>query len=156
MNAPMNRAQRRAMKKGRGATEYRDVPLPAALDEFTVFDMTQTLLNKISNGAIEAYRGEPVFRDNAGQLCYVCPALKGWVETWELINDQLGTNINLYPLRRIHNKLDAGMILAEGEISAAKDTLLSMRLVFRAADRSRIASIARSAQIKILLEDRAP
>jgi hypothetical protein len=155
MNAPMNRAQRRAMKKGRRAPEYRDVPLPAALDEFTVFDMVQTMMDKISNGAIEAYRGEPVFRDNAGSLCYVCPALKGWIETWELINDQLGTNINLQPIGRIHNKLDAGMVLTESEITAGKDSLQAMRLVFRASDRSRIASIARSAQIKILLEDRS-
>jgi len=154
LNAPLNRAQRRAMKKARKPAPERIIPLPPMLDEFTVFDMAQTILDKIANGAIETVQGNPVFRDNAGILCYVCPALDGWIKTWQRINDELGTNINMQAFGRIHNKLSADMPITDIEIEAALDALQAMRTVFRCSDRSRIASIATTAQIKMLIEER--
>ena len=52
-------------------------------------------------------------------------------------------------LKRLHNSVP----ITEAEIHAAADTLHSMRLVFRASDRKVISSIAKTAQIKILLEE---
>lgn len=153
ISQPTNRAQRRAAKRGKLLMPERIVPLPSLMDEFTVFDMPQTIIDNIKNGQIDAYQGKPVFRDNTGQLCEVCPALAGWIETWEMINLQLGTNINLQPLGKLHNKLQADMPLSVPDVTTAEETLRSMRLVFRASDRNLIASIAKSAQIKILLED---
>jgi hypothetical protein len=153
MNMPLNRAERRALAKGKRQQPERIVPLPKILDEFTVFDMAQTIIDKISHGEIEAYQGRPVFRDNTGTLCEVCPALAGWIDTWHSINDRLGTNINLTPLEKLLKRLHNSVPITEAEIHAAADTLNSMRLVFRASDRKVISSIARTAQIKILLEE---
>jgi hypothetical protein len=152
--AGMNRAERRALARGKHQQPERIVPLPKILDEFTVFDMAQTIIDKISHGEIEAYQGRPVFRDNTGALCEVCPALAGWIETWHSINDRLGTNINLTPLEKLLKRLHNSVPITEAEIHAAADTLHSMRLVFRASDRKVISSIAKTAQIKILLESK--
>ena len=155
MQANLNRAQRRALKRGRLPMPERVVPLPSILDEFTVFDMPQSIIDNIKQGQINAYQGKPVFRDNAGHLCEVCPALAGWIETWQLINGKLGTNINLAPLSKIYNKLQVDMPLTLQDVAAAEETLNAMRQVFRNNDRSLFASIAKSAQIKILMEDMA-
>jgi hypothetical protein len=56
MNQPLNRAQRRAMARGKLPAGERFAPLPALLDEFTIFDMPQTILDKLRNGEIEAER----------------------------------------------------------------------------------------------------
>jgi len=149
----MNRAQRRAMMRNKQRLAERFVPLPALLDEFTIFDMPQTILDKLRNGEIEAYQGRPVFRDNTGAICEICPALSGWIYTWQRINDELGLNINLDPLGRLHNKLQADMPLQLADIEAAETTLTTMRQVFRASDRRQIASIAKTAQIAILIEE---
>jgi len=53
----MNRTQRRlAERNERRGTVYteRVKPLPALLDEFTVFDMPQTIIDQLKNGAIDA------------------------------------------------------------------------------------------------------
>jgi len=154
MNQPINRAQRRAMLRNKQKLSERLVPLPALLDEFTIFDMPQTIMEKLRNGEIEAYQGRPVFRDNTGTLCEICPALSGWIFTWQRINDELGLNINLEPLGKLHNKLQADMPLQPADVDAADATLKIMRQVFRASDRNRIASIAKTAQIAILIEER--
>ncbi len=152
----MSRALRRQLERHQRRNicrKERVVSLPAMLDEFTVFDMPQTILDKISNGEIEAYQGRPVFRDNAGVLCEVCPALKGWIETWERINASLDLNINLRPLTIIHNKLDVSMLISKQQIDQAKTTLTEMRHAFRTNDRSKIASVAKTAQISMLMEN---
>ena len=112
----MNRAKRRAMARNKRPAADRFVPLPSLLDEFTVFDMPQTILDKICNGEIEAHQGVPVFRDNTGELCEVCPALAGWIFTWQRINDQLGSGLDLNPLKRLHNKLHADMPLTPSRV----------------------------------------
>lgn len=152
-NISMNRAMRRAMKHRRQVKPAQVVPLPSLLDEFTIFDIPERILSKLRNGEIEALQGRPVFYDNAGDLQEVCPALEGWIFTWQMINDKLGLNLGLAPLRKLHNKLQACMLLTHTDVTQAQAALEHIRAIYRITDRQKIASIAKEAQIAILIGD---
>ncbi len=152
----MNRAQRRQAernaKRGIAHTE-RIVPLPALLDEFTVFDMPQTIFDQIKNGQIDAVDDVPVFRDNTGNLCEVVPALEGWIFTWEKITTELKiNNIAFTSMRILLSKLNSNAMLSAIDIAAAGCELNQCRLLFRKCDRTKLMDIAKTAQLQILLE----
>lgn len=151
MNRTERRQAERNQRRGKIYTE-RIVPLPSLFDEFTVFDMPQTMLDKLLNGEIEAVQGVPVFYDNEGKLNEICPALQGWIFTWQHINEKLNAGINLAPLQRINNKLNAASPITMNEVIAARVSLDTMRKFFRSADRKAITDITKTAQIALLME----
>lgn len=149
----MNRAMRRAAAKAKPMQAPKVVPLPALLDEFTVFDHIDTLLLKIGNGHIETVQGVPVFRDNEGKLTQVCPALQGWIETWQMINEKLGLVIPIQHFQLICNKLHYDTIITERDLKLATATNAYCKAVFRQR-RKEITEVAKLAQFKILLESK--
>lgn len=149
----MNRAMRRAAAKAKPMPPTKVVPLPALLDEFTVFDHIDTMLQKIGNGYIESVQGVPVFRDNEGKLNQVCPALQGWIETWQMINEKLNLVIPVQHLQSICNKLHYAMPITERDLKLATATNAYCKAVFRQR-RKEITEVAKLAQFKILLESK--
>jgi len=151
----MNRAQRRQAerndRRGKVFTE-RVVPLPALLDEFTVFDMPQTILEQISHGSVDSIQGIPVFRDNTGVWTEITPALSGWIFTWQKLNRDLHLELNLNPLRTICARLQNNVPITRENIKNALECLNACRQAFRTSDRKQIVSIAKTAQIAILIE----
>lgn len=150
----MNRSQKRQvardMKRGINRTE-RIVPLPSLLDEFTVFDMPQQMLDQLSSGSINAAGDTPIFRDNSGDICEIVPALEGWIFTWEKIQEKSAEKLDLEPLKIVCNRLKYDMKLTNLHIELAQDALDRCREYFRSGNRQEIASIARTAQIQIIL-----
>ncbi|HEY9211063.1 MAG TPA: hypothetical protein VIO56_06595 [Methylotenera sp.] len=149
-----NRAQRRqAERNERRGKVYseRVIPLPSLLDEFTVFDMPQSILEQISHGSVDSIQGVPVFRDNAGMWTEITPALSGWIFTWQKLNSELNLDLNLNPLRTICARLENSMPVTHENIKNALACLDSCRKAFRASDRQKIVSIAKTAQLQILL-----
>ena len=150
----MNRAQRRQAdrnaRRGINHTE-RIVPLPALLDEFTVFDMPQSIIDQLLNGAIDCANDVPVFRDNSGQWCEVLPALEGWLFTWQKINKELYLYLSFYSLALVAECLQKGEFIYEGYVKNAARELQHCREAFRTADRKEIVRIAKNAQLQILL-----
>lgn len=155
---PLNRKQRRQLQRDqrRGIDRgEKVVSLPPLLDEFTIFDIPQTILDRIAAGEIEAANGVPIFRDNTGAWNEVCPALDGWIFTWQRISDAMQLGLNLKPLQRIHAKLDRDMPISQADICDALCTLRNTRLAFRSNNRSMIAKLARDAQIAILAAEKS-
>lgn len=146
----MNRAMRRAAAKAKPMPPPKVVSLPALLDEFTVFDHIDTMLMKIGNGYIESVQGVPVFRTNEGKLMQVCPALQGWIETWQMINEKLSLVIPVQHLQKVCNKLHYSTVITERDLNLAKATNAMCKAVFR-QHRKEITEIAKLAQFKILL-----
>jgi hypothetical protein len=150
----MNRAQRRQADRNarRNITHTeRIVPLPALLDEFTVFDMPQSIIEQLKNGAIDTAEDVPVFRDNTGQWCEIAPALAGWVFTWQKISDELKLSLPLKSFHAIAESLEKGRLI-QAEIVGIADIALDIcRIAFRTADRKEIVRIAKNAQLQILL-----
>jgi hypothetical protein len=150
----MNRNQRRQAQRdsNRGISrQERIVPLPALLDEFTVFDMPQSIIDQLVNGAIDTADDVPVFRDNSGQWCEVLPALEGWLYTWRKINAELNLSLSFYYLTLMANRLAKGEMLHQRHIEHGAKELFDCRIAFRSADRKSIVSIAKTAQFQILL-----
>lgn len=148
----MNRQQRRAEKHRKFQYE-RTIPLPRMLDEWTIFDCPQRIINTILTGEVPSIMGKPVFLDNQGDWCEVCPALSGWIFTWQRIIDRLGHNASLIALGKLHNKLQADMPLQTSDVHQALDELNILRNIFRQTDRQLIKSIAQDAQIAIFMQD---
>lgn len=151
----MNRASKRALERDmkRGINRHdRIVPLPALLDEFTVFDMPQSIIDQLANGCVDAVDDIPVFRDNTGQWCEIAPALEGWIFTWCKINVDLNLNLSLNNMVILANRLNIGELIGSNHIDNAKKELMACRLAFRSADRQRIVRIAKIAQLQILME----
>lgn len=151
----MNRTQRRQAERNakRGIVQAdRVIPLPALLDEFTIFDTPQSIFDQLKNGQIDSVDDVPVFRDNTGQWCEVVPALDGWIFTWEKIAKELNINLIAFTSMRILlNKLNSGAMLSVIDIAAANCELTQCRGVFRKADRAKLMEIAKTAQLQILL-----
>lgn len=152
MSRALRRQMERDQRRGIDRSE-RIVGLPPMLDEFTIFDIPQTILDRISAGEIEAANGRPVFRDNTGAWCEVCAALDGWIFTWQRISNGLAMQLDLSALSKLNNKLRYDMRISELEVRAGHAALNKIRQAFRSSDRSRIASLARDAQIVILAAD---
>lgn len=152
-NRALRRQLERDQRRGIDRSE-RVVGLPPMLDEFTIFDTPQTILDRISAGEIEAVNGRPVFRDNTGAWCEVCPALDGWIFTWQRISNELDMRLDLSALSKLNNKLRYDMSISELEVKAGHAALNKIRQAFRTGDRSRIATLAREAQIAILMQDK--
>lgn len=151
----MNRAQRRmATRNERRGKVYseRVVPLPSLLDEFTVFDMPQSILLQMSNGSVDSIQGVPVFRDNAGVWTQITPSLSGWIFTWAKLNRDLSLGLNLNPLRTICMRLENNVPITRENINRALQCLDECRFAFRRSDRKKIVEIAKTAQIAILME----
>lgn len=150
----MNRSQRRQAERDikRGIMRHdKIIPLPALLDEFTVFDMPQSILDQLANGAVDSINDEPVFRDNSGVLCAVVPAFEGWIFTWQKIQEKQYESFDLEPLQIICNRLKYDMKLTSLHIEMAQEALDRCRSYFRSGNRQDIASIARTAQIQMMI-----
>lgn len=149
----MNRAQRRAAVYKKPMYD-NVINLPPLIDEWTVFDCPDRILKKVASGEIESVQGVPVFLDNEGNWCEVCPALSGWIFTWQKIINELNIEYSMAALGKIHNKLQASMPVSEQDIFEAISTLDGLRMIFRSTDRKKIKQIAQDAQIAIFLEDK--
>lgn len=150
----MNRREKRQLDKNirRGKLDaYKSVQLPSIIDEFCVFDMPQSILDQLKNGAIDTADDVPVFRDNTGRWCEVLPALEGWLFTWRKINTELSLGLSFYYLTLLANRLSKGEFLHPKHIEHSANELMACRVAFRAADRQQIVSIAKTAQLQILL-----
>lgn len=151
MNRAARRQSERSARRGINHAE-RVIPLPRLLDEFTIFDIPQSILTQISHGAIDSIQGVPVFRDNTGEWCEVTPALAGWIFTWEKLNVELNLKLDLTPLTIICKRLQNYTPITRENIGNALLCLDACRAAFRHNDRQRIASISKNAQIQLYLE----
>jgi len=150
----MNRTQRRKTERNaRRGIIYGDrvVLLPALLDEFTVFDMPQSIIDQLLNGAIDCANDVPVFRDNSGQWCEVLPALEGWLFTWRKLDEELNLHLSFYSIALISECLQKNQFIFEGYVKNAASELQRCREAFRTADRKEISRISKIAQLQILL-----
>lgn len=148
----MNRAQRRAAARVKPQTAAIR-PVPMALDEMMVFDDIEQILLKITHGQIEHIRGTPVYWHD-GEWCDVCFAISSFQQVWQAISDGLGLNICLAPIGKLHNKLHANMPATEADLQDVATTILTLRQVFRAANRQQLAELATKAQIQIYMRER--
>jgi len=104
---------------------------PSILDMRAAFEPVDALLAHIEAGELTYEQNTPVLiiGDTA---CEICPAMAGWVETFERIAIRLGTPIDLSPLIRIGKKLSLGIMLEESDLARAKLLVDRCRAIYLA------------------------
>lgn len=147
----MNRAMRRAAERSK-PTEYKRVLLPPILDEFTVFNDIERVLEKIEHGEIEHSGGKPVMMAADGHWYEIVPALNGWVSAWKRFDQQFQLSHDVGPLVRLCNCLNYGTPIQPSMVKAAKEVMNEQRRLFRLIPRDQLASAARTEQIRLFLE----
>jgi hypothetical protein len=147
----LNRAQRRAAKYKRPQYE-KVISLTPLIDEFTIFDTPQRILDEIANDRLSINQDDvPVFIDNSGHWQEVVPCLGGWIVTWERILIAFNDEKKLSALNAIHMHLHNKQDIPQEAIRNARDELNYCRMMFRTHDRKKIQEIAKTSQIAIML-----
>ena len=116
----MNRQLRRIASRQKYIAPPRVVPLPSLFDEWAVFNGITSILQKLERGEIEAANGIPVFQDEKGQWCEVCPALSGWISVLERYDRTFSLGLVQDPLAKLQNKLLYSMPLTPAMLPAPK------------------------------------
>jgi hypothetical protein len=126
-------------------------PLPHEVD--LVFRPLDLMFAQLRAGEIDAVQGRPVFRSFEGELCEVCPALEGWIESWRLIDQRFGLDIGVKPLETLRRKLYYSIPLETAEVDAAWATVCAERVAYaQKLDVHKVKSIVRTAEIKLEME----
>lgn len=144
----LNRAQRRAQKYNKPLYE-KVIRLPKLLDEFTIFDTVDRILDAIERDYLEYRDNIPVILGPSGSVVEIIPVMEGWIYTWKKINPKLDLN----PWVVILSKLTSSQDITIHELERAKTAQDACKIYFRGADREKLQSIAKTAQIAIFMKE---
>lgn len=107
---------------------------------------------EMSVGAI-AGKEEVYFEDDMLDRYPVAPVLDGWISCWERFIRVFGLALDLAPLRTVHKKLKAGVLITQEEVTAAKTCIDTQRKIYRTLDVYKVRDAANTEQIAIELEN---
>ncbi len=129
----MNRAARRAMERTQ-RRQYRpprevNVPAPMMLKIQLVLAPLEAIIDEIErDGTVDTINGTPVFRALGDESWYAShPAIIGIVELFEEWCRRTGRTVEVRGLKRLANKLQASMPLAESDISDVRREMVGLR-----------------------------
>lgn len=145
----MNRIERRRLERDQRRNidrSYKSVSLPPMVDEFSIFGVYDRIILQLESDYINVVGYTPIIKDDNGQICDLCYALKAWIYTWEKIAEGLGIELDLKLLNRLHHRLFALMPLHPNDVQGAKDCLYMQRMIFRQYDRQKIKRLATAGQ----------
>lgn len=158
----MNRAERRAaaaLAKKLATQKHRPPRQPGKPirpwphEVRHVFAPIEQIFDELRQGEITEVAGQPAFRDSEGNWFTVSPAIAGWVDTWQRLNQQFGLGIDLAPLQALGEALDAGAMLTMPDIEAAHQVIVRCREAYRGMDVYAVKRVVRDSELAILLAD---
>jgi len=152
MTIQPNRAMRRAAARAKPLDNKR-VYIPRYLDKFTIFSDIERILEMLEHGAIEFEGDKPIFMSATGEICFVVPALDGWIGYWERVAKHFNLDDRSYSaLITVKKRLKSGVLLQESHVSAAQICVAHQRDLYERLDRDVLASLARTERIALYLE----
>lgn len=147
-----NRALRRAAAKQRPSKVHM-IAEPSYIDKWRIFDATERIVLALEHGEVTAENGKPIFMGINGDICYVVPALEGWVMFWQHAHKKLGLLLDTAaPFDAIRKRLQHDVVLTERMVANARQALTQQRIYYDTLDRDGLASIANDVRIKLYLE----
>lgn len=103
---------------------------PGILDMKTAFAPIDAMIESLYRGEIDFEGSTPVMADWDG-WCELAPALHGWCDCWERIASHMGQPLpDLAFIRRLVNRLSAGMLIDVSDIDRAKTTINRCRALY--------------------------
>jgi len=153
MNIQPNRAMRRAAARAKPVETERVELLPRYLDKFTVFSDIERIFEKLLHGEIETKQGKPIFTSAKGEICYVVPALEGWIGFWHRVAQKMGLDDKHYAaMDLVRKRLNSATPLQPEQVLAGIDCIARQRALYDKIDRDQLGSIARTHQIALYME----
>lgn len=159
----MNRAERRAAaalaKKLAAPQKHRPPRQPGKPirpwphEVRHVFAPIEQVFDELRQGEITEIAGQPAFCDGEGNWFTVAPAIAGWVDTWQRLNQRLGLGIDLAPLQALGESLDTGAMLTMPNVEAAYQVIVRCREAYRMMDVNAAKAAARDSDLAILLAE---
>lgn len=158
----MNRAERRAaaaLAKKLSTQKHRPPRQPGKPirpwphEVRHVFAPIEQVFDELRQGVITEIAGQAAFCDGEGNWFTVAPAIAGWVDTWQRLNQRLGLGIDLAPLQAMGESLDAGAMLTVADVEAAYQVIVRCREAYRVMDVNAAKAAARDSDLAILLAD---
>lgn len=158
----MNRAERRsaaALAKKLSTQKHRPPRQPGKPirpwphEVRHVFAPIEQIFDELRQGEITEINGNPAFRDSEWNWFTVSPAIAGWVDTWQRLNQQFGLNIDLAPLQALGEALDTGAMLTMPDVEAAYQVIVRCREAYRGMDVYAVKRVVRDSELAILLAD---
>lgn len=150
----MNRAQRRQASRLSRRTQHHakrnGIVKPWLHEIHYVFAPIDAVFDQLKTGEIMCdEKGTPIFRDFEGKLYELCPAIDGWVETWDAIARKWGFELDLEPLAKLSRKLNYGVILTPADVEAGHAVINRCRELFRGMDVYAVKSEVRTQEIRM-------
>lgn len=159
----MNRAERRAAaalaKKLAAPQKHRPPRQPGKPirpwphEVRHVFAPIEQMFEDLRRGEISEIDGQPAFRDGEGNWFTVAPAIAGWVDAWQRLNQRLGLGIDLAPLQALGEALEAGAMMTMSNVEAAYQVIVRCREAYRMMDVNTAKAAARDSDLAILLAE---
>lgn len=101
----------------------------SVIDMFKAFLPMDRLLESIEQGELYHDNLGPIMRDYDG-WCDVAPAIQGWCDCWERIARYMSKHLDLGPLRRMANRLTAGILLEISDLEKARTVVEKCRQLY--------------------------
>lgn len=145
------------MKKPRRKYWPRD-PRPPLFEVYAAFRPIYSLLDQLKTGYVDVAiingRESAYFVDpESGDRQPAAPCLRVWINFFERLLSRNKLSLDLWPLRKLCNKLDYGVMLTTAEVAEAGDLVGKLRVVYRNSPIRVIADCALTEQVAIRLED---
>lgn len=152
----MNRTQRRAAKKAKPPAKPAPrrpgkIIRPWPHEVHHVFAPIEWMFDELRQGKITEMAGQAAFRDIEGNWFTVVPAITGWIDVWQQLNQRYGLNIDLAPLQALADALEHNELMTQGDIEAAYRVIARCRQAYRNMDVYEVKSIVTTIEIAIAL-----
>jgi len=126
------------------------------LDEiYRVFQPLEHVFNELKRGEITCTaQGVPIFPDDDGTYYEIVPALSGWIDLWQRMDEQCALGIDLKPLTQLVGKLNYMMPLTPDDVQRAYDVINQQRQAYRGMDVFAVKKLVRTQEIAIALHNK--
>lgn len=155
MNREMRRAAVRAKRmEVKPRRNWSRITRPMLHEADQVFGPIDAFLKQLQSGVVDAAAGRAVFKDTEGHWYEATPAVRGFVSAFERILTHYQIELNLEPVLKLCNKLDAGMPLTLAHIAQCTSLIDQCRRAYMGMDVFVVKGIVNTELIALELEQR--
>lgn len=136
MNREMRRAQAKAKPpQGRKMRVYARLNRPMPHEVHMVFEPIESFLRELATGEVKcAANGAAIFLHPEGEAYEAVPAVRGFMAAMQRILDHYQLEIDLAPVLKLCNKLDACMPITPDHLRQCEQVMAACRKAYSQMD----------------------
>lgn len=143
MNRQMRRAQAKAKpNQGRRMRIYSRLNRPMPHEVHMVFEPIEAFLRELASGEVKvAANGAVIFVHPEGEAYEAVPAVRGFMAAMYRILDYYQVHIDLMPVLKLCNKLDASMPITPEHVALCQQIITLCRKAYSQMDAYQVKSL---------------